>query len=1012
MTVDLEIRLLGGLQILHAQTPLTDFMSNKVRALLAYLAVTRRPHQRDALAALFWGEMSDADAKNNLRQALSNLRKHIDPFLLVTRDSVEVNPVAPLRVDCVDFLAALQSAATDVDAVAHLQRAAALYQGDFLAGFSVRDAPDFEEWVLLQRTHLRELALQALHTLTNHHLHRGDYAAAIESAGQLLTLDNWREEAHQQLMLALARSGQRAAAIQQYEACRRLLKTELDVEPSAELRALATRIRDALREDRPALPTPVTPLVGRSHELARVLRRLADPGCRLVTLTGPGGMGKTRLALEIAAAIQPRFLNGVCFTSLTAVDAAQADGALLALVDALRLPLSGGRALLPQVIDHLHPREMLVVLDAAEHLVDQLGWIDDALRQAPDLKFLVTSQERLNLDGEWVVGVESLPLSTAPDGDWPDGGAEHLFVAEAQRAHADFNMADDNRRHISRICRLVDGLPLGIVLAAAWTHVLSCAEIAAEIAANLDFLSSSRRDMPPRQRSLRAVFDYAWRLLPAAEQSAFAALSVFPSSFSREAAQEIVAVKTPLLAALVARSLLRRQEEGRFELHQLLRQYAAQQLEADRHAELADRHAAYFARWLHRQEAHIYTPQCTAIFVEMARDHDNLRTYWQWSLSRGQWDLLAQGLITFRLFYSDQGRYTEGISWMEQTAAVLAPVAEPAAEDDPVRRLWGRVLARWGAFCLWGGETAQAGDLLARARAIAQAVDDHAELGFTLLNLGNFHVLAGELAEADAIFNEALRNYRAADKSWGVADALSALGALANTTGDLARARGYLEESVALGRRIGDERGLRSSLTNLGNVFYLSGDPVQARAHYLDALPLCQRAGDRSAEAILFCNLGSLAYEQGDLSEAESMFQQGIAIFDQLRTIHHMLHAMTSLVEVHIAQGRYELASSELIWASQTAMSEQIHYIKPMILYEAGLLYRACHRYENAFKFFHWVLAHPTGLAEHKEKIEQWLPALEVEADAAAIAQLHTEIQALSVEEMLARLEADLRDFR
>jgi tetratricopeptide (TPR) repeat protein len=217
---------------------------------------------------------------------------------------------------------------------------------------------------------------------------------------------------------------------------------------------------------------------------------------------------------------------------------------------------------------------------------------------------------------------------------------------------------------------------------------------------------------------------------------------------------------------------------------------------------------------------------------------------------------------------------------------------------------------------------------------------------------------------------------------------------------------------VALGRAIGDERGLRSSLTNLGNVFYLSGDPVQARSHYLDALPLCQRAGDRSAEAILLCNLGSLAFEQGDLGEAESVFQQGIAIFDELRTVHHLIHAMTSLVEVHIAQGRYKLASSELIWAAQTAVSEQLQYVKPMVLYEAGLLYQACRRYEDAFKFFYWVLAHPSGLAEHKEKIEQWLPALHVKADAAAIAQIQTNIQQLSVEEMLTELEADLRHFR
>lgn len=974
MTDELELRLFGGLQILRAQTPLTDFMSNKVRALLAYLAATGRPHQRDALAALFWGELSDDDAKNNLRQALSNLRKYVDPYLIVSRDSVGVNPAAPLRVDSVDFLSALRSAAADADPIVPLQRAEALYQGDFLAGFLVRDAPDFEDWAMLQRVHFRELALQALHTLTAHHLNRGAYAAAIESAGRLLMLDNWREEAHQQLMLALARSGQRAAALQQYETCRRLLKTELDVEPSAELTGLAVRIRDALREDRPLLPAPTTPLVGRGAEVALIQRRLSDPACRLITLTGPGGMGKTRLALEVSATGQSRFLNGACFVSLAAVDAEQTDGALLALVDALRLPLSGSRALLPQVLDSLRPREILIVLDAAEHLIDQLVWIDDALRHAPDLKFLVTSQERLNLNGEWVVEVGSLPF--AADGPWIEGGAEALFVAEAQRTWADFS-AGDNTDDITRICRLVNGLPLGIVLAAAWVHVLSCAEIGDEIATNLDFLSSTRRDMPLRQRSLRAVFDYAWRLLPAAEKRAFAALSIFPASFSREAAQAITAISTGVLASLVARSLVRHQPGARFEMHQLLRQYAAQQLDADQRADLADRHAGYFAGWLQRQEDQLHTPQCAAIFREIAFDHDNLRAYWQWALSRQQIPLLAQGLITLRLFYSDQGRYAEGIEWMAQTAAILAPLAAHKSDESDARRLWGRVLARWGAFCLWGGENAQAGELLTQALSLARAVDDHAELGFILLNLGNHSTLAGDLDKAREQLEETLRHYRAAGKRLGVADALSALGALANTTGDLTYARACLEESVALSRQLGDERGLRSSLTNLGNVFYLSGDPLQARAYYLEALPLCQRAHDRSAEAILFCNLGSLAFESADLDEAESMLQQGIVIFDELGTVQHLIHATASLAEVHTAQGRLAQSRDELRWALQTVLAEGLQQMTPLVVYQIALLSQAKGTPEIAYQLLCWVTAHSVGLPEYQNEIQRRLRLLE-----------------------------------
>ncbi len=1009
MTAVLHMRLFGGLDVTLGDAPLTGFVSNKVSGLLVYLAVTQRPHRRDTLATLLWSEMPDADAKSNLRQALSNLRKFVEPYLIITRETVAFNAEAPHILDCAAFLAVIKAIShpSSSEQAERVQGATSLYLGDFLAGFQVRDAPDFEEWVLVQRARFRELALQTLHTLTNFYLVAGEYAAAIEAAGRLLTLDAWREEAHQQLMLALARSGQRSAALQQYETCRGLLLSELGVEPSAEITALARRVRYALQKGRPNLPAPTGPFVGRERELAMLRQRQTDPSCRLLTLTGPGGIGKTRLALEVATANQARFLNGVCFVGLAGVNPDNSDAALVAVIDALQLTLAGPTSAQEQLYNALHPTELLLVLDNLEHLIAQIGWLDALLEQAPDIKILATSRERLNLAGEWVVELDGMPVPAADNLHEMQTGAAQLFVTNARRVSAGFELTADNAPAICRICQLVGGLPLGIVLASAWVHILSCADIAQEIAANLDFLGSTRRDMPPRQRGLRAVFDHSWRLLSPNEKTAFASLAIFRGSFEREAAHNVTGVTTMVLASLVDKSLIRRQQNGRHELHDVLRQYADQKVVDETRSSLQARHAAYFARWLKQQESRLHSPQEVEIYQGVMADHDNLRAYWQWAVSQQELPLLAQGLTTLREFYTDHGRFQEGMDWLQQTAAMLSSIVGREPDNHPARQLLGKVLGRWASFCLWGGQEPQAEPLFGQALPIARDFGEPAELGLVLLNWGYLTVLGGNYTAAEQQFTESLDQYRRAEEAYGIASALSALGALSNITGANERAREYLEESTIISRQIQDARGLRTSLTNLGNVFYLDGEYGRARDYYLQVLPLCEKAGDRYAEAVIISNLGSLAFEGRDYAEAETLFQKGLRIFKELNILHYIIHGTTSLAGVHVAQANYEQASRELHWALQSVIAEQIHQMAPMAIYEIGLLYQAMGRAEEALELLYYVLDHPASLAEQKQGVEQRLPDLEAHLGLAKVAQVREQAKQVTPEAVLANLAED-----
>ncbi len=999
---ELQIRLFGGLHIAQAETPLTDFISNKVPALLAYLAVEPRPHSRDTLATLFWGDLPDADAKNNLRQALSNLRKLLEAHLNISRDSVEFNTAQPYVLDVAQFdrlirdNTPLQTAAQ----AEQLRCAAALYHGDFLAGFQVRDALEFDDWAIAQRIHWRELALHTLHTLSTWYLQHNQFDLAGEAATHLLRLDPWHEESHRHLMLALARSGQIAAALQQYDLCRRTLQEAFGTEPAPPTHTLYERIRAAASGSPSSpspLPTPMTPFIGRVGELSDLHQRLSDPTCRLLTLVGPGGMGKTRLALELAAAYQPLCLNGVRFIPLAGVNPATPDALRFALVDALALKLAGSLPLPQQLINHLAHKEMLLVLDNLEHLLEQSEWLNELLQQAPLIKILATSQERLNLSGEWVVELDGLPQSEA----------EQLFISLARRAQNDFALTEENAAAIQHICQLVDGLPLGLELASAWVHVLPCADIAQEIATNLDFLTSTRRNMPTRQRSLRAVFDHSWQLLTPPEQTAFASLSVFRGSFSREAAHGVTGITIPTLASLVDKSLLRRQANGRYELHERLRQYADQQLSLSARQPLQNRHAQYFLNWLHKETEHLNGPQETATFRALITDHANIRAAWDWAVQERDLPLLEKGLHLLRVFYNEQGRYREGMAWLEKTAQMLEEVIAQEPDNLPARQMLGQVQGRLAGFYLWGGMRPRCEPLFLSALETARQFADPGELGLTLLNYGYYTVLGGDYPNAKTQFRASLDYYRRAEDSGGVADALSALGAVGNITGELVEARQYLEESVAIGREMRDEHSLRTSLVNLGNVFYLQADYEQAKIYYEEVLPLCQKAEDRSAEAITLCNLSSIAYQAKAYDEAERLMLAGAKTFLEINSLQFYLQAQATLASIHTAMGEYEQARAELQWALNKALTEPIPHIVPQVLYETGCLYLALGRTTEAMVLLYWVLANEMSLAEHRQEAQKRLAEAEADLPAGQITALKEQAKTVEARTVLGQLTRD-----
>jgi len=648
----LRLVLLGKPQILRDGVPVTGFVYNKALALLAYLAVTKRPHSRESLAGLLWGEMPDAAAKANLRKILSVLREIAAPNIGIGRQEVSFNRDSNYWLDTEIFESkTLDPSPTSITPaemqdrdVKLLDEAVQLYKGDFLEGFYVRDAPAFEEWVLPERERLRQKMLQALYRLAAFYTARGHYARGIDYTTRLLALEPWHEEVHQQMMLLLALSGQRSAALNQFEVCRRLLADELGVQPNRDTVDLHHRIARGEVASQPALarlprdwPAEATPFVGRANELAQLQAYLAAPGSRLATVVGISGVGKTRLVLQGAAQAMGGFRQGVHY--IPAAAQSTPEGLSHAIMRALALPLMGQRNAAAQLISHLQNREMLIVLDQLEIYPGIVRFLHEVIQQARGVRLLIASSNRLDLPGEWALPLYGLSF---PDTDDPDEvrrtDAAQLFMQAAQRVRGDHVVAADQLPYVARICRLVEGLPLGIELAAAWVRLLSHREIAQEIEQNYRFLETSSPGAPDRHLSLTAAFDHSWSLMSADERTLFRRLSVFRGGFVREAAEQVAGASLQTLAALMNKCLIQRGLSGRYQTHSLLRQYGEQKLaeQPEEEAQTYERYCAYYTRFLQRQMELFNAGQGNIPLSEIADEQQNLQAAWRWATSRGQ----------------------------------------------------------------------------------------------------------------------------------------------------------------------------------------------------------------------------------------------------------------------------------------------------------------------------------------------------------------------------------------
>jgi predicted ATPase/DNA-binding SARP family transcriptional activator len=918
-----RLEMLGRLVVQRDSRQITRFRTQKTAALLAYLAFYRqRSHPRDFFIELLWPDSALEAARTNLSVALNALRHQLEgpdippgAILMADRLQVRLHPDA-FTTDVAAFESLLQRAEgeTEFEKRISLQRQALdLYQGDLLPGF-------YEDWILTERDRLRDLYLSTLRKAVKGYAEIREYECAIECSHRMVQADPLREGAYHNLMRLYLAVGRPQDALHQYETLEHLLQKELQISPSAPLRELADKLRAAGLTPRPSLegkqrerrlretvsgadhpsaerPRPVVKLpflwtrfFGREEEIARLIEMLlphpppfseAEPSHRLVTLTGTGGTGKTRLAVETVRRMSDRFAGGIWFVSLADLSDSRLLGS--ALAEALDLPRSPATDPLEQATQFLQERhrqgEILLILDNFEQFVESGSqWVEALMAQVPGLCLLVTSRRSLGLPGEREYHVA--PLTIPLDGDESQREANAsssgsflltlmqcpsvaLFVDRAQAVSADFGLTARNAKEIAALCRRLEGLPLAIELAAARIRVMTPAQIRESMAHRFDLLVNRRAGKDSRHRSLHAVMEWSFHLLAPPVRRFFARLSVFAGGCTAEAAANACDETSALdyLEQLIIDSLLTTEETPsgiRFRMLETVREFAAEQLAPEGREEIERRHALYFHEWL--MSADDSGSEQIAWFGQLDKDLDNVRAALAWSLREVH--EIESGLeIAGALIGYWQARcyFSEGRSWYDRLLE--------RAEETPTPGL-GRAL--YGAGLL----AVRQGDFQAAVSKLKQCLEIVSVLG---------------------------------DKA-SVALAQNELGGVAFSRGDYEQARFHYEKGLVLARALGKPRRVAVVLGNLANVALTAGEYPSARALQLESLKIRREVNDRFGEAIALHNLGYLAYTEKQLTEARTYYEQSLEIKRELANPYSISITLRGMADVAKAQGDYQAA--------------------------------------------------------------------------------------------------------
>ncbi|WKZ38475.1 MAG: BTAD domain-containing putative transcriptional regulator [Anaerolineales bacterium] len=934
--------LLGRLQIENRQSGAITLANRKAIGLLAYLLIeSDHAHSRESLLGLLWPDLPTASAQNNLRVTWAHLQKALgnsasdeQPFLIGDRLTLRFNPLSDHELDVTRFNTLTEACRLHphpdplscIECAARLTQALELVRGEFMEGFSLGDCAQFEDWLLIQREGFRLRVTSALEQLAEFHERAGQLAEAERSIRRLLESEPLRESAYRQLMRVLARADRRSAALDVYETCRRVLAAELGLAPAVETVTLAEQIRARALVEAHAthidLPPVLTRFFGRQQESARLVDFLSRRTVRLVTLAGPGGVGKTRLAIEAAHRMAGVFAHDICFVELAGVtDEKSVDDAVAA---ALHLPTGNGRSSTGAILDYLHGKTMLLVLDNCEHQVKACARLVQTLcRDAEGLTVLATSRIPLHIDEEHVVRLEPFAIPTVNDTgqltvvDALKFDSVQLFTDRAAQSLLQFKLNDANVKAVVRICQQLDGIPLAIEIAAAQARALPIEAIAERLDQRFAWLNKRAGETTSRQHTLHTLIDWSYGLLNPQARALLLRLAVFAGGWTLEAAEAVSSPDEPcadLLAELVDHSLVvfgADAEHRRYSIHEIIRQFAQEYLRgSDQELDASERHARYYAQLVSKVAENRIGKSFSERLQIAVNDHDNLRQAYEWLLvhDREQALALVAQLGTQLNFWELGGFFQEGRRWLqraledtqgsvsiERAKALLAAAELSSAITD----------FEYGLQCVQ------------QARQLFQQFGDQRGEIDAWLRYCDLAGLAGIDPNKQAQAEEALAMAEQLSYTFGMAKARQILGSIAYDADMPETALQYHIPSVTLWRELENPFELANALNNLGVVLMEIGEYVEARQAFEETREIFQSLGYQRGVALAIHNLGETAYKMGEVASAREHLTEALRIRQHLGLPRGYPYSFELLAQVNERERRYEHAV-QLLAAAET----------------------------------------------------------------------------------------------
>ena len=836
----------------------------KTSALLYYLAYQGDWVSRNDLVYLLWPDMEEQNARRNLRQLLSSIRN------LKFATDVEITEQHLRWLVDTD----VQVFKNAIDQT-YWAKAVQSYVGILLEDFQTTNLPEFDSWLELERLSLFQTYRRAVYHCTEELKAKGHFEQAITLFKRLSSFDPLDEDVLRNYLELLNLASKRLEALDIYETFKQRLTIELDIEPEVPTQELVEQLRlesssvkgkvasstikeNPSRSPQWKMPKPVTHFVGRESEIDHVIQSLHNPACRLLTIVAAGGMGKTRLAIEVAKRLEPDFADGVCFIPFESVTSAEL--MVSAIANALDFSFFGKQDPKEQLLNYLKDKTILLIADNLEHLQDGASVLSEVLEIAPEIRILATSREHLNLHAEWLYDLMGMDTSSESN------DAITFFVQTAKKARISFQL-DENLETVTTICQYLGGMPLAIELAASWLRVLTPQDIATELLTGIGSLKTSIQDMPERHHDVHSVFDSSWQRLTLSEQRALKHLAVFHDGFDKNSAQTVAQVSLPLLFGLSNKSFLRRDDTGRFSQHPLMWQFIRVIAEEDSLFEVVqEKHAQYFAEFLKEHEDEHEGLEVVSLQQDITIEIANILAAWAWMVEHKREDLIELALWGLCEYYRGLHLFQEG--------EALFSYAEKQLDKNGLIR--ARLLHRLGIFHDMLGTYEEGLVLLNESIALSQQHQSSWDEAHALLVWGYNRIFVGLLDDETCfkIYKRAEKLFKASGDRYGEARAvLGYLGAIK----DKAKSEQRLRECIDVFREEQGHFGLDASLARLAlYLAFYKGEFQEAS----DLLEECI-SNNRKRKLIFYLvfalnSLGQILTFQGKLDKAETYLEESL----------------------------------------------------------------------------------------------------------------------------------------